>query len=249
MRTLQATQLWRAGGFVLLLMAAGCTTPSNRIARYILKHPERPIAICTALQTQSVVAGMNADEVRLCLGSPKRIDRTADTPPTETWHYLQDSKAGGALKGSSIWHMDIPLATLYFSSEGLVKKAVFYNSQEADMPTTGGDAPSPRQDVVKGPPRQVHVDKKPVPGKPRPNAPALPHYMPAPTELGVSGWPRVSLGGVSAMGGDHSAILNGEVVEPGETVSDVTLFRVFDNGVLLEYRGQRTFLRPGETTK
>ena len=231
-------------------MAAGCATPSERAARYISKHPERPATICTALQTQSVVAGMNADEVRLCLGTPKRIDRTDDTPPVETWHYLQDSRAGSVLKGSSIWDIEIPLATIYFSSEGLVKEAVFYSTDQTDEPPKGGETPSPQQDAVTAPPAQeMRADKTPASRKLRPKAPALSHYIPAPTELGVSGWPRISLGGVSAMGGDHSAILNGEVAEPGERVNAVTLLRVFGNGVLLEYRGQRTFLRPGETTK
>jgi outer membrane protein assembly factor BamE (lipoprotein component of BamABCDE complex) len=176
MRARQIRWLWGLAGSGLLLMAAGCATPSERAARYISKHPERPAAICTALQTQSVVAGMNADEVRLCLGAPKRIDRTDDTPAVETWHYLQDSRAGGVLKGSSIWEIEIPLATIYFSSDGLVKEAVYYNSVDTDEPPTGSETPAPGQDTAEvPPPRKLPADKSPLPRKPRPKAPALPH--------------------------------------------------------------------------
>jgi len=237
------------GSLALLLTVIGCATPSERIARYIAKHPERPAAICAALQDQSVTAGMNAEEVRLCLGGPNRIDRTGgsgDTLPIETWHYLRDSSTDSALKGSSLWAMQIPLATIYFSGEGLVSEAAFYDSPEADELATVTTAAAPPEITREAP----VVAARPPARQPSPNPPPLPpSYKPSPDELGVSGWPRVMLGGVSVMAGDQSAILNGEVVEPGETVSGVTLYRVYVNGVLLDYRGQRTFLRPGETTK
>jgi len=249
MRILQVTRPYRLGAFALLLTVAGCATPSERIARYIAKHPERPAAISAALQEQSVTAGMNAEEVRLCLGGPNRIDRTggtADTPPIETWHYLRDSSTDSALKGSSLWAMPIPLATIYFSREGLVSEASFYGSPEVDELATVTTAAAPPE-ITSEPP--VVVTRPPA-SESRPKPPPLPpSYKPSPDELGVSGWPRVMLGGVSVMADDQSAILNGEVVEPGETVSGVTLHRVYVNGVLLDYRGQRTFIRPGETTK
>ena len=249
MRILRGTWPYRLGGLALLLAMAGCATPPERIARYIAKHPERPADICAALQQQSVTTGMTAEEVRLCLGGPNRIDRiggAGDIPPIETWRYLRDSSTDGSLKGSSLWAMDIPLATVYFSREGLVNEAAFYDSPEPEALATVTTAAAPPEVTRKAP---VNVQALPPAQKPRPKPPTLTNYTPSPDELGVSGWPRVMLGGVSAMSGGHGAILNDEIVEPGETIEGVSLFRVFANGVLLDYRGQRTFLRNGETTK
>jgi len=39
------------------------------------------------------------------------------------------------------------------------------------------------------------------------------------------------------------------VLAPGEIIKGVTVTKVFANGVLLEYRGARAFLQPGESTK
>ncbi len=241
MATLQMTDLWRLGSVGLLLAAAGCATSSERIARYIAKHPERPAHVCAALVQNTVVPGMAPEEVRLALGGPNRIDRPGPEP-IETWHYFEHSNMDG-LEGSSLWAMEIPVATVYFSNEGVVEEAIFHGST-ADEPAETTDEP-----VAAPAPQPPTAKARPLPEPSQAEPPLPPPYAPAPDELGVSGWPRISLQGVSVMGADQSAILNGDVFEPGDNINDVTLFRVFVNGVLLDYRGQRTFLRPGNTTK
>lgn len=217
-------------GLVLLAMAAGCATSSDRIARYVVKHPERPSAICTALNKRTVCVGMTQKEVRLSLGAPNRVDHAGTAKaPTEIWQYFHDRDKERDARSSSFWALDVPRATIYFSSNELVEEAIFYTSS------------GPRE-----PKRNVREELKPVlsevPQKPR-------LYSPEREELYTPGWPKLELSGVSVMGKDCSAILNNEVFAPGETVKGIKVTDVYANGALLEYRGVRAFLRIGEATQ
>ncbi|MBT3191436.1 MAG: hypothetical protein HN341_02665 [Verrucomicrobia bacterium] len=229
MWTLNIARLGLSGLF-LLAIAVGCSTPSERIARYIEKNPERPSVICAALERQTVHAGMTQKEVRLSLGAPNRIDRGGtEQKPTETWLYFQPRDKERDKRGSSFWALDVPKATVYFSAAELVKDAVFYSS--------GGVQPQKRRARRKTKPVQIEPPRAPR------------DYDPKPEELGVKGLPKLTLGGVSAMGRDRSAILNRELFAPGEVVEGVTVTAVYPNGVLLAYQGKRVFLRTGETTE
>ena len=237
------TWLCNAGVLFLLVATIGCATSPERIARYISKHPDRPAGVCAALEDGTVVPGMTPEEVRLCMGPPNRVDHVKKPRPIQTWHYVRDSSIGG-LKGSSLWAMEVPLAVVYFSDKGIVRKAILYS--EIPEEPAGAERPGKPSDPKVSTPI-AGTQSSPEPRRPMPPTP-LP-YKPAPEELGVSGWPSVSLSGVSVMGDDKSAVLNGVVIEPGEAIDGVMLHRVFVNGVLLVYRGQKTFIRPGETTR
>jgi outer membrane protein assembly factor BamE (lipoprotein component of BamABCDE complex) len=232
---------------LLLAATAGCISPSHRINRYIENHPERPIFICAALLEQKVRPGMTPEEVRLCLGAPNSIEHSGDSDSRmETWQYVRDSNTEGSLRGSSLWKLKIPEATIYFSSHGAVTEGVFYNEpkpedKEQQVYVTGTTTPESTT-----PPAAAPKRTRPR-GRPAPKP--LPRYQPKPDELGTKGWPEITLGGVSVTAGDRTAILNGQMLEQGEMAQGVTLLRVYANGALLEHEGGRTFLRPGETTK
>jgi hypothetical protein len=76
----------------------------------------------------------------------------------------------------------------------------------------------------------------------------IPTYRPTPDELNVYGWPQVTLQGVTGRGNERNAILNGNLLEPGEFLGAVRLDAIYANGVVLEFNDQRAFLRPGAST-
>lgn len=65
----------------------------------------------------------------------------------------------------------------------------------------------------------------------------------------VSDWPAIKLGSLArAGGGKSSAILNGKLVLVGDEIEGVTLVEVAANGVTLDLKGQRLFLKIGDET-
>ena len=227
MKTLQLGRRWQQSSVILLLIAAGCASPSERIARYITKHPERPAPIHASMQRNRVVVDMTPQEVRLSLGDPNRIVYGGtELKPTETWYFYRAAKKSSALATSSFWSLEVPRATIYFSADERVYEAAFYDVGKTKKP-------------------QAKTQRPTVATK----APLASRYTPTANEIDVKGWPKQTLSGLSAMGNNRSAILNDEVYGPGETVNGMTVNNVFANGVLLEYQGRRAFLRPGESTK
>jgi len=227
MQRLHHTQLWLHVSVLLLFIAGGCATSPKRIARYIEKHPERPENIQTSLQQNLVVVGMTPKEVRLSLGTPNRVSQSGTgANTTETWFFFRQRKKTSSLNTSPFWSFEVPKATIYFSSEELVDKVSFYEVTHTE--------------TTQQPPQTTPQNEKLNPEPLR--------YTPTPAELHVKGWPTITLGGISTMGSNRSAVLNDSVLAPGEIIKGVTVTKVFANGVLLEYRGARAFLHPGEST-
>jgi hypothetical protein len=236
---------WQLSAALLITLATGCATRPERIARYIKKHPDRPAAISTALQRNRIEAGMTPKEVRLCLGPPNRIDKAGTKEQSsETWHYFKKRNKEHDRRSSSFWALDIPKATIYFSSDERVTEAAFYDGRKPSPPQKKVQSAAPQTA-----PRAAEATHETTRETPRETAREATHYVPSPDELGVKGFPRLALGGVLAMGSERSAILDSEVFAPGESTKGVTVVDVYANGVLLEYRGSRTFLRTGEMTE
>ena len=65
-----------------------------------------------------------------------------------------------------------------------------------------------------------------------------------------SAWPKLSLLGVMARSevGRGSAIINNTVVEVGEEIEGARLLEVRNNGVMLQYNGDKQFVRVGQST-
>ncbi len=230
-----------------LILFSGCISPSSRIARYIQKHPERPQAISSALENRTVVSGMTAAEARLCLGPPNSIERSESNSDEkgDTWHYVEASKASDTLKGSSLWVLDIPKATIYFSPEGIVTEVVYYNDLTSKEPSSAvTKEPVNARPAIRTPATSTRSRKQKKRARP-----ILKPYVPKPDELGSSGWPKIELSGVSVMGSNSRAILNDNLYEEGESLEGVKLLNIYANGALLEYRGARTFLQTGDATK
>jgi outer membrane protein assembly factor BamE (lipoprotein component of BamABCDE complex) len=249
MRDKPILRSWRLLPLLLLIgFAVGCATQDKRIARYIEHNPERPSRIHSALENTQTLPGMTPKEVRLCLGSPHEIENESKENASEIWHYIQSDRDKDTNKGSDIWAMDIPQATVYFSAEGLVSEIVFYDEDEKQSAPSPSIklTPKPKQPVSTPPLSSQSAQRERATRRAREK---LPSYSPKPTELGVKGWPSIELGGILGLGPERSALLNNDVYTPGETVDGVTLTEVFSNGVLLEHQGVRMFLAPGEKTE
>jgi len=101
---------------------------------------------------------------------------------------------------------------------------------------------------------EVVVVAPPPPPQPEPTAtqaqPAVttaPAPKVEPTRQPVV-WPSLTLTGVMGRGNRGSAIINGEVVGVGEVVKGVKIAGIGDQGVHLEYQGEKRFLKIGGTT-
>ena len=249
MRDKPILRSWRLLPLLLLIgFAVGCATQDKRIARYIEHNPERPSRIHSALEKTQTLPGMTPKEVRLCLGSPHEIEHESKSHASEIWHYIQSARDQPSNKGSDIWAMDIPQATVYFSAEGLVSEIVLSDEDEKALAPSSAINQTPK---AKHPGTGSRLIPRPAQrerAKLR-NREKLPSYSPRPTELAVKGWPSIELGGILGLGPERSALLNNDVYTPGETVDGVTLTEVFANGVLLERQGVRMFLAPGEKTE
>jgi outer membrane protein assembly factor BamE (lipoprotein component of BamABCDE complex) len=237
---------WRLASLLLLMgLAAGCATQEKRIARYIENNPGRPSTIHSALVQLQPLPGMTPEEVRLCLGSPHETEDESKQHASEIWHYIKRGGDKYLNKGSDIWAMEIPQASVYFSEKALVDDVVFYDEDDqapaASSPSSTVTQPSKA--------KQARSIASPSTHPARRERAKLTTYTPKRDELGVTGWPSIELGGILGSGFEHSALLNNDVYAPGETIKKVTLIEVFSNGVLLEYQGARLFLAPGKKTE
>ena len=228
----------------LLVLAAtlaccGCLSSQHRIARYLNANHDRPEAVRVALRDgDRLVTGMTPHEVRLIMGPPARTE--SGMPPESTiWHYDQPKRREGTQRQSAMWALPVPHLSVFFGADDTVIRIIDFDSRQ---PTASTPAPA-------GEPRPAPVRR---PAQPQPRLPAVtdavPTYRPSPEELNVHGWPAITLQGVSGGGRTRNAVINGGVHEPGERIGPVRLDAIYANGVVLEYRGQRAFLRPGEST-
>ncbi|OGV64257.1 MAG: hypothetical protein A2498_05340 [Lentisphaerae bacterium RIFOXYC12_FULL_60_16] len=80
-----------------------------------------------------------------------------------------------------------------------------------------------------------------------PVIPVTPVAVQAPRVVTV--WPSISLSGIAGGGKTGSAILNGDIIGVGETISGVRLLEIRNRGVELEYKGERRFILVGGSTQ
>ncbi len=237
------------------LTLAGCATLHDwqghrRASGYIRKNPDRPADILRALDAGRVCIGMRPPEVILCLGRPHRIAAPGDgaDPDAVTWHYDETSSARGGERGSALWDLRVPTWRIDFGDAGAVTNIVEYASlatpspRDASPSAASADRPAAGAAAVAFSPGDTRPDAAP----PRPRPPA---NRVIPVRADFAGWPDLRLNGVTATAGQASAVINGELVEPGDTVAGVRIVRIGANGVLLDFSGAAGFLAPGECTR
>lgn len=219
-----------------MLAGTGCRSQQQRIEHYLGARTDRPEAVRQALRDGGrLVPGMTQEEVRLILGPPARTE----TGPAETgaiWYYDQPKRRDDTLQRSDLWELPVPLQTIAFGPGNTVAEIISYDEDKTI------DPPEPSPASASQPPAP-----RPVPPAPA-YAAAMPSYRPEPAEINVYGWPAITLQGLTGSGNARSAAINGRVHEPGDRIGEVRLDAVYANGVVLEYQGQRAFLRPGEST-
>ena len=232
-----------------VLCTTGCFSTARRLERHLAANPDRPDAIVQALREgDRALPGMTPTEVRLILGPPARTE-TGNAPITAIWHYDQPKRRGDSTLGSTMWSLPIPLQTVVFGADGSVTEIIDYDDQNTPQPDTQPQG-AQHQDLPPPPakPAGIAVPGRAYAVRPSTHAAALPAYRPNPEEANVHGWPAINLQGLTGGVSSRSAVINGNVYEPGDTISGARLDAVYANGVVLEYRSQRAFLRPGEST-
>lgn len=220
----------------VMLAAVGCRSPQQRIERYLGDNKDRPEPVQQALREgRRIVPGMTEQEVRLVLGPPARSEtHTAGT--ATTWHYDRPRHHDNTLQTSDMWALPVPLSTVVFGPDNTVAEIISYDrDRTANLPEPATPAATIRP-----------LTAQPLPATA--TAAAMPDYQPGPDEVNVQGWPEITLQGLTGSGNARNAAINGLVREPGDLVGEVRLNAVYANGVILEYRGRRAFLRPGEST-
>ena len=65
-----------------------------------------------------------------------------------------------------------------------------------------------------------------------------------------SGWPQVEITGVMMrpVSADCSVVIDGVILFPGDRIAEVQVVEIRPSGVLLEYRGERQFVKVGRAT-
>lgn len=229
---------------ILLLVIAtalgcfGCLSSQHRIARYLNANQDRPEAVRMALRDgDRLVTGMTPQEVRLVMGPPARTE--SGMPPERTiWHFDQPKRREIAQQQSAMWALPVPHLSVFFGADDTVIRIIDFDSRQPTATNPAGEDSRPA------------TARRPT--QPQPRLPevteAVPTYRPRLEEVNVHGWPAITLQGVSVGGHTRNAVINGSVHESGERIGPVLLDTIYANGVVLEYRGQRTFLRPGEST-
>lgn len=109
------------------------------------------------------------------------------------------------------------------SPESTPKTKQVTPSRPAPANTASSSAPKP-------PPKPVVATKLPEPVTPK------------------EPWPTIILGGFVGAGRNGTAILNGEFIGVGETISGVKLLSIERKSVKLSYKGQTQILKMGQTT-
>ncbi len=227
-------QVVQVGLLAGVLGSSGCLSRGHRIDRYLSTNTDRPEAVVQALRdADRLVPGMTPQEVRLIMGSPARTE-AGNAPVSAIWHYDQASRRDDSSRRSDMWVLPIPSRTVVFGAGNTVTGIIEY-----DDPV---DQPKEAKPEVIAIPKRESVVPPPPPATP------IPVYRPNPDELKVHGWPAITLQGMTGSGSGGRAVFNGEIYKPGEFIGGVRLDAIYANGVVLEYRGQRAFLRPGEST-
>lgn len=74
-----------------LLAAAGCSTPTSRIAKHQAAFNEWPAAVQEKVRAGEVAIGFTADQTLVALGDPDRkFVRTTTDGTTEVWAYRKE---------------------------------------------------------------------------------------------------------------------------------------------------------------
>ncbi len=238
-----------AACFGTLVLTTGCLTTSQRINRYTESAKDRPEAILQALRDRNrAVPGMTAKEVRLVLGQPSRIT-TPPPPATVAWHYdRRPVRKRVILQESALWDLPVPQYSIYFDANRVVLSVI----DHAKLAGATNPDPLPPSGPSSEPPQKTQPVETPVPrvaDLPAARTTVIATYEPPAGEVNVQDWPDITLQGITASSHAHRAVINRKVYENGEEIlGGVRLQAIYANGVVLEYRQKRAFLRPGEST-
>lgn len=230
-----AAKTMQAALFAAALGSNGCFSTAYRIDRHLSANPDRPATVVQALRDgDRLVPGMTPREVRLIMGAPARTE-AGNATTTAVWHYDQSTRRDDTLRRSAMWALPVPSRTVIFGAGNTVTEIINYDDDHAATPPAVPESVTAPRPLSPPPPS-------------RPVAVTIPAYLPNPDEINVHGWPGLTLQGLTGSGSARNAIINGRVHEPGGVIGEVRLDAVYANGVVLEYRDQRAFLRVGEST-
>lgn len=228
-----------------MVLTTGCFTTSQRINRYTASAKDRPASVIQALhEGNRAVPGMTAREVRLVLGSPSRIT-TPPPPATLVWHYdRRPMRKRVLLQESALWDLPVPQYSIYFDANRIVLNVI----DHATVADAKSETPPPVPPTESASINPAESSSTRSPDQPVPRATVIPTYDPPAEEINVQNWPDITLQGISASSHAHRAVINGKVYERDEEIlGGVRLLAIYANGVVLEYRQKRAFLRTGES--
>lgn len=215
----------------VLLLMSGCITLGkvNKIDSYVAKTPGLSAEIVTAMRNGVVIKGMNAEQVTLVWGKPKKkkMIPTGGGDLETIWYYYDKEKVSN-LDTSSLFALDSPSKRVSFDKNMLVYEYRL-NDEELDTSRiTAMTGTLPGSMLGKS----MTADGKPI------------------FRAGeFKGWPTIVLSKIIETGANGVVSLNGTIVGVGEKVSGVKVLAVGTLGVKLEYKDQIGLLKKGESTK
>lgn len=249
-------------GLAVAIAGTGCGTVSpasrgTRVSRYLASRPDRAEAVGEALNAGRPVPGMTANEVQLCMGRPKRIEKTGPERRERRWHYTRPSGASyRTIDHSPLWILDIPVARIEFDAAGIVTNAIFFGAApgagRAAAPHASAD---PEESVVRALPDEPPASPAPAPRPAAPSAAAIGMGEPVPArptaagDPGFEGWPAITLSGVLTGSGGEAALLNGRLIRRGDTIEGVRVLSVDGRGAVLDRAGEVRLLKVGASTQ
>lgn len=252
---------------VLLILAAGAAGAlaepfafdASRVPPYLAAHPEREAAVGADLSAGRPAAGMTAQEIRLCLGRPSRVEKRAEGG--FIWHFSRPAGASRGISYSDLYQTDVPVARVAFGLDGVAIDVLVYGAPREEESEVPAAAPRPAPPPVAPPavpaPAPAAAGPEPAPpGEPAPRAAAAPE-SPVPEasalaanvpDAGFEGWPALAVGGVLVERSARAVLVNGVVKKAGEDVVGVTILAVEPAGAIVAYGGQVRLLRVGAST-
>ena len=235
-------------GLAMLCLLVGCAFGphqfnSNRAASYAKRHPDLPSRVVDCLLVGQLAEGMTKQAVRICMGSPDRVERVmVSGERCAVWEYSKPALARGELHGSEMWAADIPTARVRFGVDGRVTAWQYFKAYAKPVQKTrsmqaDSNFDEPVQTVVPAePPVQRTAVVKPKADSAEPQVNRIP-----------ADWPELKLSGVSVGADAPYAIINRELVAQGGRIGPVTLLYVKQGGVYLKLGESIRFLAIGRT--
>jgi hypothetical protein len=243
-----ALSLLLTGGCILFTGCAAIQrfTYNSRVSLYLATNPNVAEITGEALRTHELVKGMNKEEVTLSLGEPTKMEWASFDAKDETWVYWHtESPQYGEERATP----ETPLRLVFAKTpKGFVLrswKTQDKNSVTNPIPsaieqgTVGEQHPAAAQ----RPAVERPAGKKNAPTPPAVDLSSVKVYSKKNDTSGRGGWPTFTLEGISKQGGKAWALINKKLVAAGDEIETAQVVAIYDDGVLLEYSGDRRVLR------